>query len=347
MTPTDGEPVRLAALAVSYEFLSMTGLRPLLGRGFTEAEDRPGAPEVAVIGEDLWERLFARDPAVIGRTLRFDDVPYTVVGVLPDGADFGTLQILSVADYSRSFADRGQGVEVEVWVPLRPDPESLPRSTHPIFVLGRLAPGAAPEDAQREMSAIAADLEKTFPENTARGVSLEPFREVVFGPIRPALLVLVGAVALVLLVACTNIANLLVARGAVRLREVAVRTALGAGWRRLVRQFLVEGALLRRPASCSASGSRTWASTCSWRSLPARSRGFPRWTSTRAFWGSPSPCPCWSPWAWAWSRRSRRGGPISRPRSRKRPGAARPAIRGAAACGPSWWWRSWRSRSCC
>ncbi|HSK75441.1 MAG TPA: ABC transporter permease [Thermoanaerobaculia bacterium] len=244
LTPTDGEPVRLAALAVTHEFLPLTGLRPLLGRGFTEAEDRPGAPEVAVIGEDLWERLFARDPGVIGRTLRFDDVPYTVVGVLPDGADFGTLQILSAADYSRSFADRGRGVEVEVWVPLRPDPEALPRSTHPIFVLGRLAPGATLEDAEREMSTIATELEETYPENAARGVSLEPFREVVFGPVRPALLVLVGAVALVLLVACTNIANLLVARGAVRIREVAVRTALGAGWRRLVRQFLVEGALL-------------------------------------------------------------------------------------------------------
>jgi putative ABC transport system permease protein len=133
---------------------------------------------------------------------------------------------------------------VEVWVPLQPDPEALPRATHPIFVLGRLAPGATAAEAQREMAAVMAELEKAYPENAARGAFVEPFTEVVFGPVRPALLVLVGAVALVLLAACANIASLLVARGAVRLREVAVRTALGAGWRRLARQFLVEGALL-------------------------------------------------------------------------------------------------------
>jgi predicted permease len=244
LTPDDGEPTRLAALAVGHTFLPMAGIRPLLGRGFEEADDRPGAPGVVLIGEGLWERLFGRDPSAVGRTVRLDDEPYTVVGVLSDDADFGSLQILSAADYSRSFADRDRGTEVEVWVPLRPDPEALPRSTHPIFVLGRLAPGATPEDAQQEMSAIAAELEQTYPENAARGVFLEPFPEVVFGPVRPALLVLLGAVALVLLAACANIANLLVARGAVRLREVAVRTALGAGWRRLMRQFLVESALL-------------------------------------------------------------------------------------------------------
>jgi putative ABC transport system permease protein len=244
LTPIDGEPVRLAALAVSHEFLPMAGIRPLLGRGFAAAEDRPGAANVALIGEDLWQRLFARDPAAVGRKIRLDDVPYTVLGVLPDSADFGGLQILSAADYGRSFADRGRGAEVEVWLPLRPDPEALPRSTHPIFVLGRLAAGASAEAAQEEMTAIATELEKAYPENKARGVFVEPLLEVVFGPVRPALFVLLAAVALVLLVACANIANLLVARGAVRLREVAVRSALGAGWRRLLRQFLVESALL-------------------------------------------------------------------------------------------------------
>ena len=244
LVPVEGEPGRLAALAVSQELLPMSGIRPLLGRTFEPADERPGAPDVAVIGESVWERHFARDPRVVGSTIRLDDLPHTVIGVLPETADFGTLQILASADYARAFADRGRGARVEVWVPLRPDPEKTPRSTHPIFLLGRLAAGATPEQAQQEMSAILADLEKTYPENTARGAFLEPFEEVVFGRVRPALLVLLGAVALVLLAACANIASLLVARGAVRQREVAVRTVLGAGWRRLVRQFLVESALL-------------------------------------------------------------------------------------------------------
>jgi len=244
LMPAGGEPSRLAALAITPELLPMAGIRPLLGRVFLPAEEKPDAPGVVLIGEALWQRLFARDPTVLGRTICLDGLQYTVIGVLPDTADFGSLQILSAADYSRAFADRGRGARVEVWVPLRTDPQTTPRSTHPIFVLGRLAPGATPEQAQQEMSAVMADLEKTFPENTARGAFLEPFEEVVFGPVRPALLVLLGAVALVLLAACANIASLLVARGAVRQREVAVRTVLGAGWRRLIRQFLVESTLL-------------------------------------------------------------------------------------------------------
>ncbi|HET9225374.1 MAG TPA: ABC transporter permease [Thermoanaerobaculia bacterium] len=234
-----GDPSRLAALAVSHELLPMSGIQPLVGRTFGPKDE-----ETALISESVWERQFARDPKVMGRTIRLDGLLYTVIGVLPDTADFGTLQVLSAADYARAFADRGRGARVEVWLPLRPDPQKMPRSAHPIFMVGRLAPGATLEQAQQEMSAILADLEKTYPENTARGAFLEPFEEVVFGRVRPALLVLLGAVALVLLAACANIASLLIARGAVRQREVAVRTVLGAGWRRLVRQFLVESALL-------------------------------------------------------------------------------------------------------
>lgn len=244
LTPVEGEPSRLAALAVSHDYLPLLGLRPLLGRGFTPADDRLGAADVVLIGEGLWQRLFARDRGAVGRTLRLDGRPHTVLGVVPDSAGFGSLQLLSAADYSRAFADRGRDSRVEVWVPLRPDPEESPRSTHPIFLLGRLALGATPAAAQQEMTTLAEDLERRYPENQARGAFVEPLTDVVFGPVRPALLVLVGAVALALLAACANIATLLFARGAARLGEVTVRTVLGAGRDRLVRQFLVEGALL-------------------------------------------------------------------------------------------------------
>ena len=243
LTPEDGDPARLATLAVTHEFFRVTGLAPVAGRGFTEEEDRAGGPAAVVIGEDLWEQLFSRDPAIVGRTLRLNDVPRTIVGVLPRGSDFAVLQVFQAAAYARGFADRGGRLQVDVWVPLGAQP-APPRETHPIFVLGRLNPSASPEAAQQEMSAIAADLEATYPENDARGVNVELLEQVVFGPVKPALIVLMGAVALVLLVACANVANLLLVRGAARAREVTVRTALGAGLRRLARQFAVEGAVL-------------------------------------------------------------------------------------------------------
>ncbi len=243
LTPDDGDPSRLAALAISHEFLNVVGLTPLLGRGFTQDEDRPGGPPAVVIGEQLWEQLFNRDPSAIGRTLRLDDVSRTIVGVLPGGADFGTLQVLRAADYSRGFADRGGRAWVDAWVPIGSNP-APPRSTHVTFLLGRLNPGASVESAQQEMSAISTDLQRTYPENDARGVNVEPLSRVVFGPVRPALWILLGAVALVLLVACANVANLLLVRGASRAREVTVRAALGAGVKRLARQFMVEGAVL-------------------------------------------------------------------------------------------------------
>ena len=247
--PRAGDPVRLAALAVSHELLPMFGVRAIAGRLFTKDDDRAGGPSLVIVSESLWERSFGRDPAAIGATLSLDDKPHTIVGVVPDAADFGVLQVLLAAVYSRGFADRDDRSRVDVWVPLQADPAELPRQTHPIIVLARLAPGSSADSVQLELTGIAADLERTYPENDGRGVFVEPLGQVVFEPSRTALLVLLAAVATVLLVASVNVANLLLARGAARAREVAVRTALGASRWRLSRQFLVESLVIALAAA--------------------------------------------------------------------------------------------------
>ncbi len=176
------------------------------------------------------------------------------MGVVPDATEFGTLQVLSAAAYGRAFADRGERVPVDVWLPLQADPRALPRSTHPIFMLGRLAPGETPDAAEGELAPIASDLERTYPENAGRGVNIESLDAVVLGPVRPVLYLLLCAVALVLLVACVNVASLLLARASARAHEIAVRAALGAGRGRLARQFLVETMLLSLAAAVVGVG---------------------------------------------------------------------------------------------
>ncbi len=249
LTSAIGDPARLPALAVTHDLLPLVGAQPIIGRGFTAEDDRPGGGDVVLLGEGFWNRAYGRDPAVLGRTVNLNDRSFTVVGVMSSDADFGVFSILSAADYSRSFADRGTRTNVDVWMPLQADAETYPRQTHPIFMVGRLAPAATLETTQEELAQLAAQLEADYPENDARGVFVESLSTVVFGPVRPALLVLLGAVALVLLVACANVANLLLARAATRRREVAVRTALGVGMAGLARQFLVESLLLTGAAA--------------------------------------------------------------------------------------------------
>jgi hypothetical protein len=142
VTPVGGDPFRVPALAVSHEFLPLLGVEPIAGRTFTAADDTPGAPPVAILGARVWEREFGRRGALAGATIRLDDVPHTVVGVLPPSADFGVLQVLSAAAYGRAFAERGRQ-DVQVWLPLRADPATAPRENHPIFVLGVSARGSA------------------------------------------------------------------------------------------------------------------------------------------------------------------------------------------------------------
>ena len=236
------EPVRLAALRVTHDYFPLLGIEPLVGRVFSAEDDRPGGPQVVVLGETLWRSRYGGDPAVVGRTIRINEIEYQVIGVVPADADFGLDQVHQRADYHAEYVAAGH---VDLWAPLQASEEQLSRDTHPVLVVGRLASDASVAAAHDELAAIMSDLEATYPRsNQARGANVESLDQVVFGPVRPVLVLLTVAVALVLLVACVNVANLLLARGAVRTQEVAVRGALGAGAGRLGRQFLAESLLL-------------------------------------------------------------------------------------------------------
>jgi hypothetical protein len=188
LTTEDGDPVRLAALRVTEGLLPMLGVSPIAGRMFAAGDDAVGAPDAAIVSASLAQRLAGSVAGAVGRTLRLEDRPHTILGVVPDATDFGTLQLLSAAAYSRSFADRGERTRVDVWIPLRANPKTSPRENHPIFMLGRLAAGQTAAAAQREMSAIAASLESAYPAaNRGRGVNVEPLGDVVLGRVRPTL----------------------------------------------------------------------------------------------------------------------------------------------------------------
>ena len=234
LASADG-PVLAAGARVSSDFFRTLGVRPLHGRDFTAEEDDPGGPLTAILSHEAWQQRFGGDPSAIGRVVILSEAPHVIVGVLP--AEF-------------HFAPAGRP---EFWVPLQPAGECEERrSCHNLSGVARLKHGVSVQDAAAEMSVIAARLEREYPDdNRGQLAVVEPLQDVIVGEVRPTLLVLLGGAALLLLIACVNVAGLLLVRGERRGREIAVRVALGATRLRLLRHFLVEAVVL---VACGTGG---------------------------------------------------------------------------------------------
>ena len=220
-----GMPERVTNASVSWDLFDLLGVKPALGRTFVQDEDVAMKNRVIILSHGMWQRRFGGDRGVIDRTLVLSEVPYTIVGVMPAGFAFPS-------------------PEVEYWEPLGLETANAPRGAHYLGVVARIKDGATIEQAHAEIKTITERLARQYPQSKDESAEVVGLHEQIVGKIRPALLTLVGAVGVVVLIACGNVANLLLVRASVRNKEIAIRTALGAGRRRIITQMLAESLVL-------------------------------------------------------------------------------------------------------
>jgi len=248
-----GEPERISAASVSPSFFRLMKVQPKLGRFFQDEDEEPGKDRVVVISYALWQKRFGGQADAIGRTLNLDGEAYAIIGIAPEGFQFPRAKELPYF--------LGVTTQTEPWKPMTFSDDFIKRkrSDHQLSVIARLKAGATRKQAQAEMSAIAQRIEQSHPDtNQGVGVRVIPLTEQVVGNARLILMVLMGAVSLVLLIACANVANLLLARGSSRQREIAIRTALGASRIRIVRQLLTESVLLSLSSAIAGTALSIW-----------------------------------------------------------------------------------------